>query len=153
MIDIWQKGDMYMLSGCENIFGSASIGIQTDDLGALIDEIKKGLPYSSFESLQQTVGIPRKNLADAMNINNRTLTRRQKELRFHSDESERLLRIGRIVDKTLELMDGDMALAKEWLTNSAVALGGKTPLEFADTEPGANEVMILIGRLEHGVFS
>lgn len=137
---------------CENIFGSVSIGITTDDLGSLIDEIKKGLPYTSFESLQKTAGIPQKNLAQAININNRTLTRRKKELKFHSDESERLLRIGRIVDRTLELMDGDMELAKEWLTNPAVALGGKTPLEFADTEPGANEVMTLIGRLEHGVF-
>lgn len=50
-------------------------------------------------------------------------------------------------------MEGDMELAKEWLTSPAVALGGTTRLEFADTEPGANEVMILIGRLEHGVFS
>jgi uncharacterized protein (DUF2384 family) len=32
-------------------------------------------------------------------------------------------------------------------------LGGKTPLEYADTEPGAREVEDLLGRLEHGVFS
>ena len=138
---------------CENIFGSVSIGITTNDLGSLIDEIRKGLSYSSFESLQKSVGIPQKSLAHAININNRTLTRRKKEFRFNSDESERLLRIGKIVDRTLGLMEGDMELAKEWLTSPAVALGGTTPLEFADTEPGANEVMILIGRLEHGVFS
>jgi len=137
----------------ENIFGSVSIGITTDDLGSLIDEIRKGLSYASFESLQKSVGIPQKSLAHAININNRTLTRRKKEFRFNSDESERLLRIGKIVDRTLGLMEGDMELAKEWLTSPSVALGGTTPLEFADTEPGANEVMILIGRLEHGVFS
>jgi putative toxin-antitoxin system antitoxin component (TIGR02293 family) len=137
----------------ENIFGSTSIGITANDLGSLIDEIKKGLPYTSFESLQKRVGIAQKNLAQAMNINSRTLTRRKKELKFNTDESERLLRIGRIVDRTLALMDGDMELTKEWLTNSSVALGGKTPLEYSDTEPGANEVTTLIGRLEHGVFS
>ncbi|MBW1797126.1 MAG: DUF2384 domain-containing protein, partial [Deltaproteobacteria bacterium] len=35
----------------------------------------------------------------------------------------------------------------------ARALGGKTPLEYADTEPGAQEVDELLGRIEHGVFS
>ncbi len=138
---------------CNKIFGSVSIGIITDDLESLIDEIKKGIPYTSFETLQKTVGISQKSLADAINIKNRTLSRRRRELKFHSDESERLLRIGRIVDRTLGLMNNDIKLAKEWLTTPAFALGGKTPLEFADTEPGANEVTTLIGRLEHGVFS
>jgi uncharacterized protein (DUF2384 family) len=33
------------------------------------------------------------------------------------------------------------------------ALGGRSPLDFAQTEPGAREVENVIGRLEHGVFS
>ena len=151
--NVAMKGESHMSMECENIFGSVSIGIKADDLGSLIDEIKNGIPYTSFEILQKTVGISQKSLADAINIKNRTLSRRRRELKFHSDESERLLRIGRIVDRALGLMGNDIKLTKEWLTSPAVALGGKTPLEFADTEPGANEVTTLIGRLEHGVFS
>jgi len=40
-----------------------------------------------------------------------------------------------------------------WFKSAQKGLGGKTPLEYADTEPGAREVEDLFGRLEHGVFS
>ncbi len=134
-------------------YGSASLGIKADDLNAIITEIKKGLPYSSFEALRKTVAIPQKELADVINVNYRTLSRRKKEHRFQSDESERLLRIGKIVDRAIALMEGNIDMAKSWLTQPVPALDGKTPLEYADTEPGAHEVIALIGRLEHGVFS
>ncbi len=134
-------------------YGSASLGVRADDLNAIISEIKNGLPYSSFESLRKTVDIPQKKLAEVINVNHRTLARRKKEHKFQSDESERLLRIGKIVDRAIELMEGNIDMAKSWLTEPVPALGGKTPLEYADTEPGAHEVITLIGRLEHGVFS
>ena len=134
-------------------YGSASLGVRADDLNAIISEIKNGLPYSSFEALRKAVGIPQKKLAEVININHRTLSRRKKEHKFQSDESERLLRIGKIVDRAIELMEGNIDMAKSWLTEAVPALGGKTPLEYADTEPGAHEVITLIGRLEHGVFS
>jgi len=134
-------------------YGSASLGVRADNLNAIISQIKQGLPYSSFEALYKTVDIPQKKLAEAINVTHRTLSRRKKEHKFQSDESERLLRIGRIVDRAIALMEGDVNMAKSWLAQPVPALGGKTPLEYADTEPGAHEVMTLIGRLEHGVFS
>jgi len=134
-------------------YGSHSLGVRADDLDAVIHQIKHGLPYSSFEALQKAVGIPQKKLAQVINVNHRTLSRRKKEHKFQSDESERLLRIGRIVDRAIDLMEGNIDMAKAWLAQPAPALCGKTPLEYADTEPGAHEVMTLIGRLEHGVFS
>ncbi len=50
------------------------------------------------------------------------------------------------------MLEGEEA-AREWLKSPLPALAGKTPLEFADTEPGAQEVEDLLGRIEHGVFS
>lgn len=40
-----------------------------------------------------------------------------------------------------------------WFSAKILALGGRTPLEYAQTEPGAREVESIIGRIEHGVFS
>jgi putative toxin-antitoxin system antitoxin component (TIGR02293 family) len=40
-----------------------------------------------------------------------------------------------------------------WFHGRIRALGGKTPIEFARTEPGAREVEDLIGRIEDGIFS
>ena len=40
-----------------------------------------------------------------------------------------------------------------WFNAKILALGWKTPLEYAQTEPGAREVENIIGRIEHGVYS
>ena len=86
------------------------------------------------------------------NIATRTLSRRKTEGRFQTDESERLFRIAALYDRAVEVLGGrDRASA--WFKGPKKALGGKTPLQYADTEPGAREVENLLGRLEYGVFS
>jgi len=82
----------------------------------------------------------------------RTLARRKKEGRFHSDESERVLRIASLFDRALQVLHSQDRV-QLWFKSPQKGLGGKTPLEYADTEPGAREVEDLLGRLEHGVFS
>ncbi|MDQ3459226.1 MAG: MbcA/ParS/Xre antitoxin family protein [Deinococcota bacterium] len=43
--------------------------------------------------------------------------------------------------------------AADWLRSENLSLGGRTPLEYADTEIGAREVENLLGRIEYGVYS
>jgi putative toxin-antitoxin system antitoxin component (TIGR02293 family) len=43
--------------------------------------------------------------------------------------------------------------ARQWFNRHPKSLGDKTPLGFAETEPGAREVEALLERIEHGVFS
>lgn len=74
-----------------------------------------------------------------------------KEGRLRSDESERVVRIARLFDRTLQVLGGEDK-ARQWLRTPKRALAGQSPLEYADTEPGAEEVTNLLGRLEHGVF-
>jgi len=47
---------------------------------------------------------------------------------------------------------GNNEKAKRWLKKPARGLGGRTPLEYADTYIGANEVIKLLGRIDHGIF-
>ncbi len=74
-------------------------------------------------------------------------------VRLAKEESERLLRLSSIFEKAVELFEGDVSGAVNWLTTPKRALEGQTPLQYARTEVGAREVENLIGRLEHGVFS
>lgn len=83
----------------------------------------------------------------------RTLSRRKASGRLSPDESERLLRISRIVDQAVALFEGDHDAAMQWLQTPQPALNREKPLDFARTEIGAREVEDLIGRLEYGVFS
>ena len=65
---------------------------------------------------------------------------------------ERLFRIARLYDKAVELFE-DPQMARKWLKEPSWALGDVIPLQYADTELGAQEVEDLLGRIEHGVFT
>jgi putative toxin-antitoxin system antitoxin component (TIGR02293 family) len=129
-----------------------SVGLTSDKKASIIKALKSGLPISSFKKLQKIMDVPAGELALTVNIALRTLSRRNKQGRLQTDESERLLRIGRLFDMALELFE-DKRLARQWFKEPNKALGGSSPLNYSDTEPGAKEVELLIGRLEHGVFS
>jgi len=118
----------------------------------LIQSIKKGLPVSAFEKIQKELDVSSDTLAATVNIARRTLARRKKEGRFQPDESERILRIAGLFDRALQVLH-NRSRVQLWFKSPQKGLGGQTPLEYADTEPGAREVEDLLGRLEHGVFS
>jgi len=124
----------------------------TKDRQVQIRLLKKGLPISSFEKLQERMDVSADTLATIINIAPRTLTRRKQEGRLRTDESERVLRITVLFERAEEVL-GDIEHARQWFKSPKLALAGKSPLEYADTEPGAREVEDLLGRLEHGVFS
>lgn len=129
------------------------LGVKAEDTLALIEKVEAGFPFYTFERLQDALEITSKLLAELVQINPRTLTRRKAEGKLQPDESERLLRAARIFEKAVALFEGDEKAARIWLTASNKALGGKTPLSFAKTDIGAREVENLIGRLEHGVYA
>ncbi len=132
----------------------AVIGLNliSTDKNELIKIIKKGLPISTFEKIQKELEVSADTLASTVNIASRTLARRKKEGRFQPDESERVLRIASLIDRALQVLH-NQGRVKLWFKSPQKGLGGKTPLEYADTEPGAREVEDLLGRLEHGVYS
>lgn len=136
----------------ESLSYGASAGLRFKSTNELIAELKEGLSIDAFETLRSEMELPASDLANVINIAQRTLTRRRKSGRLFTDESERLYRIAALFDRAVEVL-GDREAAKSWFKVPKKALGGKTPLEFADTEPGAREVDSLLGRLEHGVFS
>ena len=129
-----------------------SIGLSARDPVTVVRKLREGLPTSCFDRLRGELGITSARLAGTVNIAVRTLARRKQEGRLHCDESERVLRIARLYDRTIEVL-GDAAGARQWLMAPKRALGGVSPMNFADTEPGAMEVFDLLGRIEQGVFA
>ena len=51
----------------------------------------------------------------------------------------------------IELFEGNRVAADHWLRQEAVGLGGKRPIDVMERDP--QQVLDLIGRLEHGVFN
>ena len=124
---------------------------RVDSRDQVISRIKKGLPTVSFEKLREEFGVTAAELAKTLNINMRTLARRKQSGRLDVDESERVYRLARLFQIALNLFE-DADLARRWFAAPKEIYGGLTPLNYADTEPGAQEVEKQLRRLGHGVF-
>lgn len=131
----------------------ASLGIRSCGTAKLIEQLEAGFPFDTLRKFELNTGVEANLLISILAIPERTLARRRTAGRFAPDESERLLRISIVFERAVELFDGDVASAVQWLTTAKKALSGETPLKYSRTEPGAREVENLIGRVEHGVFS
>ena len=129
------------------------LGLREGTATSLHEQVKTGLSFSALDKLQSRLDRALIDLPRLVHIPERTLQRRKAEGRLQPDESDRLVRFARLLWKTMELFEGDLARAVQWLTSPATGLGGVHPLELAETEPGTQEVEALIGRLEHGVFA
>jgi len=128
------------------------LGLAVQDTDALIDALREGLPVRSFEILQQRLGWSRSALAEALSIPERTLMRRYRQGQFSLEESQRLLRLARIVARGEELFSHSHRLGT-WLREPVRGLGYKRPIDYLDTDIGAEEVEDLIMRLAHGVIT
>ncbi len=129
----------------------ALFGFRRYDPVHLVGRIQHGFTFAAFERFQRNTELSYRLLARVVEIPERTLARRKESGRFEADESDRLVRTSRVFARAIELFEGNAAAAREWLTSSLRALGGRTPLDFASTDVGAIEVENLIGRLEHGI--
>lgn len=132
--------------------GAALLGLPLTGV-LLSSAVERGIGYDKLQVLSEALRTTPYEIADTLRISESTLLRRKKDGRLQADESDRLVRLGQIVAKAIQLFEGDQDAAKAWLHRPARALGGATPLKFSQTYMGAQEVEDLIERLEEGVFA
>jgi putative toxin-antitoxin system antitoxin component (TIGR02293 family) len=130
-----------------------SLGLKASSSGELIRQLERGFSFKTLHALESRSGLALSRLASIIGIPERTLARRKASGKLMPEESERLLRIAAVFEDAVELFEGDVPAAVNWLNVPRKALGDRPPLSYARTEPGAREVENLIGRLEHGIFS
>ena len=117
---------------------------------SVIASLRNGLPADRIETLRSTLDLSMNRLGAVLSIPPSTISRRRKEGRLDRDESERTFRLARLVERAAQMV-GSLEGGVRWLKSSQYALGGATPLDYADTEVGARVVENLIGRVEHGI--
>lgn len=114
--------------------------------------IRQGIPSAAVDSIAKALCLTHSDLAATLGIPERTLARRKKEGLLHSEESAKLVRLARVVERAEEVFEGREP-ALDWLKSKNAALSGVTPLSLLDTDIGAEAVMDTLGRIEHGVFA
>jgi putative toxin-antitoxin system antitoxin component (TIGR02293 family) len=111
---------------------------------------REGFPVGVLQELiERAVILPGELFAWV--IPRRTLAHRQKnQQRLSREESNRVSRVVRIYALAVETL-GDDAKAKHWLRRPLRQFGGRTPMEMLETDLGAHQVEVLLGRIGHGL--
>lgn len=112
--------------------------------------VDAGLPAAAFAQLTRSLDIDHTLIAPESTIRRRV----QDNMRFTTDESERMVRIARIHALAAELF-GDEAAAQAWLNAPGVYVPGAvpvTPYKLSVTDAGARLVEERLLRTAHGVF-
>lgn len=124
--------------------------VLASDAAGMVAIVRQGVKSDIYGWLRQALAVSDSRLSAIIRVSQRTIKRRLRDGRFHPDESERLMRVVKLTERACEVF-GDLESAREWLKSPQFALGGEIPLEYADTEPGAQVVEDALGRLEQGI--
>ena len=123
------------------------------DNPALAARVEEGVPVLDVVAFGKEVGFTAEEMAMLIQMPSRTYARRVAgKSRLKLDEGERAVRIMRIYELARQAL-GTNERTRRWLSRPLRVLGGRTPLDFARTEPGAREVEAVLGRFEEGVYS
>lgn len=118
-----------------------------------VEAVKLGLPVDTIDRAASLVGLDTSELVRVLGISGRTMARRRSGGgSLSADESDRVMRVIRLMDRTQAVIGGEDQ-ARRWLHTPNRALVGQAPLALSSTETGAALVFDLLGRIEHGVFS
>ena len=132
--------------------GSGVIRRKINTPSEWIELVRRGLPARAIDAIAQAVQLTQAELSQTLAIPERTLIRRKKEGTLSTDESAKLLRVARVMQRAVDVFD-DRDGALDWLKSANDSLGGVTPLSLLDTDLGAETVLDTLGRIAHGVFA
>tara|TARA_B100000676_G_C17988097_1_gene793194 strand:+ start:318 stop:752 length:435 start_codon:yes stop_codon:yes gene_type:complete len=128
-------------------------GVPLAEQSKLIDVVKAGLPYRALLDLQAAFQISRSEIGKALLITPSTMSRRKTGGYLRPDESDRVVRLARMLDLATPMMDGDQQSAATWMRTPRAVLNGESPLMRSGTEVGVRDVEDLINRIQAGVFN
>ena len=131
------------------IGGRQTVQRDVDDTYELIRLIRAGLPTAAVDALLEQDYLTLAEL-DRVVMPRKTLYHRRKLGNLTPEQSDRLLRVVRMLALAEETF-GNRDKAATWLRRPTRALAGERPLELLDTEEGARQVEVLLGRIAHGI--
>lgn len=126
-----------------------------DDVGeesetaALTAAVRLGLPVSVVDDIVAD-GLLSAAELDRLAISRKTLAHRRGLGRLSPEQSDRLMRLLRIIAQARTTF-GAPDKAARWLRRPTRALGGDAPLDLLDTDLGTQRVARVLGWIDHGI--
>jgi putative toxin-antitoxin system antitoxin component (TIGR02293 family) len=131
---------------------TAVVGFNLDEPKEAIRHIRSGLNFKVINAVARYLAIDDKILSNSLGIPQRTFSRLKSRDLLNPEQSEKALRLVRIIERTEQVFT-DPGAARGWLNTENRALDGARPLELVDTDVGADLVLRTLGRIEQGIFA
>lgn len=132
--------------------GSTILQLKGTSPLAWVFAIRQGFPIAALDSFRQNIDATNTELAQALGTSVRSLAGRKHKGVLSASESERLLRLAKVVARAESVFD-DVDNGLAWLREPNISLGGLAPISLLDTELGAELVTDVLGRIEYGIFA
>lgn len=118
------------------------------------ERVRKGVSIGEVIRLVNQIGLTQQEAAALLGLPVRTFQRwlSEAEKKLDPTTGGRYYRTVKAIEHAAALL-GSMAATLEWLRSPQRALGFRIPLELLATEPGAEAVEDLLGRIEYGVVT
>ena len=115
----------------------------------LVKVIREGLPAASVDNFIRIGKLTNAEI-DKIVLPRKTLAHRKLIGKLTADQSDRLMRVARVIAYAEEMFDSEEK-ASTWLRRATSILDGERPLDLLDTEEGAREVETVLTRIAHGI--
>lgn len=135
-----------------NVIGARTLRLKANNLTQLEHKLERGLTFQVFAQLQHLFDFTETQFGQILGMSSATLRRRKDNKILNASESHALYQIAALLERASDVI-GNETQAKHWLLQPAFALNGRTPLESATSAVWQEEVLNLLGRIEHGAYS
>lgn len=124
-----------------------------EDKMLIIVAIRKGIPYSLFDLIQNYTPFSENDWANFLNISTKSLQRYRSspEHHFKPIHSEKIIEMAEVTKVGLEVF-GNIEKLKLWLDTPCYALGKLKPIELLKDSYGKEMVISELHRINHGIL-
>lgn len=127
-------------------------GILDKDRLAIIEIVKEGVSYGSFERIYNQLPFTLEQWATFLNTTVRTLQRwKRANALFSVSYSERVIEIYQLYKFGEEVFGKDGF--NKWLNSDIEALENKKPISFLNNTYGIGLIRSRLGRIQHGILA
>ena len=113
----------------------------------------KGFTFNDFKKISAKVDFTQKEWSEILHISERTLQRYAHENgSFSSGTVDRLLQINKVFQRGQEVF-GTFRKFNSWLRDEPYMLEGRLSLHSLASIDGLHNIIIQLGRIEHGIFA
>lgn len=124
-----------------------------EDKMLIIGAIRKGIPYSLFDLIQDYTPFSESDWANFLDISTKSLQRYRTspEYHFKSIHSEKIIEMSEVTKVGLDVF-GNIEKLKLWLNTPSYALGKLKPIELLKDSYGKEMVISELNRINHGIL-